>query len=189
MKKTTVLALAAMLFINVGCATTANVPERLDRFVDKTENEYRDYSSKDWSKSRETYQNLVDKMDANYSSYSAEKKIKAAAAMSRYNALLFQNEISGFSGSLGNLLEQLPEVINGTIDKIDTASLRKNIEEIKACTDTAKLRKSLETMIGKIDTAALRKKITAIAASVDTAELNKQSEAILKLLEKEFGPE
>ena len=44
MKKSILAALCAVILMVVGCATAASVPDRLDKFVEKTEKEYKNYT-------------------------------------------------------------------------------------------------------------------------------------------------
>jgi len=203
MKKSTVLAFVAAAAIAFGCATASNAPDRLSKFVEKTEQEYKDYTEEDWKKSREEYDALVEEMKANYENYTTEENLEAAKAMSRYNSMLLENGVAEASESLSGMIEQLPTVINdlienidtsaiqqsiksfgssleGLINSIDTAAIRKTIEGVVGSVDTAKIRKSIEGMAESIDTAALRRKIEGLARSVDTATINKTIESIIR---------
>lgn len=165
MKKTTIIALLTTLALAFGCATTASLPDRLDKFVEKTEKECKDYTAEDWNKSRKEYDVLVSEMKDNYDSFTTSEKVQAAKAMSRYGALLVEDGISNAVGSLTDIFDQVPEVINGIIDQIDTTAIRQGIQSIEGIIesiDTAKIRKSLEGMVESVDTAKLRQKLEAV---------------------------
>lgn len=208
MNKSTIFALFAALAIAVGCAATKSVPERFDSFVEKTENEFKDYTEADWEKSRKEYEEYVQEIKDNYDSYSTSEKVKMAEAMGRYNSILIQNGIGNATETIGDLFDQIPEVINGVIkdidtaaiqktmdnfgktiesifNSIDTAAIRKSVEGIVSSVDTAKIRESVENMAQNIDTAELRKKVQGIVNSIDTARLRQKLEAVIKI----FGGE
>ena len=147
MRKHRLAALAAALAITVGCATTLSLPDRLDKFVEKTEKEYKNYDDEDWRKSRGEYDSLVAEFNDNYDSFSTSDKVRTMKAMSRYGAMALEKEISEASGSIGDVLESIPGTLNDIIESIDTARLRKSIEGLTENIDTAKLREKLEAII------------------------------------------
>ena len=181
MYKINVISLLVAIVLAASCATTLSVPERLDRFVEKTEKEYRDYTEADWEKSRKEYDALVAEMKENYDSYTISEKVKIAQAVGRYSTLVIGSEVSEAAGSIGSILEQIPETINGVINDIDTASIRETVEGIKASIDTAAIRKTVEGIIESIDTAKIREQIEGIASSIDTAKLREKIEAVIKI--------
>lgn len=204
MDKSKVFALIAALAIFVGCASTKSLPERFDSFVEKTENEFKDYTEADWEKSRQEYEGFVQEIKDNYDSYSTSEKVKMAEAIGRYNSILIQNGVGSATESIGDLIDQIPEVINdaiknidtvaikqsmdnlgntieGIINSIDTAAIRKSVEGIVGSVDTARLRESIENMSKSIDTAEFRKKVEGIVNSIDTARLRQKLEAVIKI--------
>lgn len=204
MDKSKVFAFIAALAIFVGCASTKSLPERFDSFVEKTENEFKDYTEADWEKSRQEYEGFVQEIKDNYDSYSTSEKVKMAEAIGRYNSILIQNGVGSASESLGDLIDQIPDVINdaiknidtvaikqsmdnlgntieGIINSIDTAAIRKSVEGIVGSVDTARLRESIENMSKSIDTAEFRKKVEGIVNSIDTARLRQKLEAVIKI--------
>ena len=172
MKKSTILAIFAALLFAAGCATAVSLPDRLDKFVEKTEKEYKNYTEKDWEKSREEYDALVAEMKENYDSYSTAEKVRTMQAMGRYGTMVLGSEISGASESIGDVLEQIPETINDMIDQIDTAAIRKSVEGIKT---------GIEGIVESIDTARIRKSIEGLTQSIDTARLREKLEAVIKI--------
>lgn len=181
MYKIKVISAIAAIVLAASCATTVSVPERLDRFVEKTEKEYKNYTEADWEKSRKEYDALVAEMKENYDSYSITEKVKIAQAVGRYSSLVIGNEVSEAAGSIGSILEQIPETINGVINDIDTARIRETVEGIKSSIDTAAIRKTVEGLIESIDTAKIREQIEGIAGSIDTAKLREKIEAVIKI--------
>ena len=172
MNRTLVSFVAAAIFA-VGCATTVSLPDRLDIFVEKTEKEYKNYTQEDWEKSRAEYDALVAEMKENYDSYTTSEKVRTMQAIGRYSTMVLGSEISNASESLGTVLDQIPETINGMIDQIDTASLRKSVEGIKT---------GIEGIVESIDTAKIRKSIEGITQNIDTAKLRQKLEAVIKIL-------
>lgn len=176
MNRTTIFSLVAAAALAIGCATTVSIPDKLDKFVEKTEQEYKNYDENDWKKSREEYDAIVAELEENYDSYSTSDKVRTMKARARYGSILINNEISGATEQVGEVLEQIPETINDIIDKIDTAAIRKSVEDIKG---------GIEGIIESIDTAKLRKSIEGIAENIDTARLREKLEALAKI----FGVE
>lgn len=153
MRNSTLTAYCAAMMLAFGCAATISLPDRLDKFVDATEKEYKNYNEDDWTKSKEEYDTIMAEIQENYDSYSAAEKIQVMKATGRYGAMVLEKEISGATETVGGVLEKIPETINEMIDNIDTASLRKSVENIK---------KGLEGLTESIDTARLREKLEAI---------------------------
>lgn len=205
MKRTAFFALVAALGLAIGCATNASLPEKMDDFVEKTAEESKNYTTEDWEKSRESYEALVQEYNENSDSYTPEEKSKAIQAMARYNALLIENGIASASESLGEILDQIPQVLNeiiekidtnaikntvndftstleGLVNSIDTAAIRESVEGIVNAVDTARLRKSIEGITQSIDTASLRKKVESIGRSIDPGKIEKTLEDFLNLL-------
>ncbi|MBR5660998.1 MAG: hypothetical protein IKW99_05555 [Bacteroidales bacterium] len=169
MKVSFLTALAASAILVIGCATTKSLPERFDEFVEKTEAEYKDYTDEQWSKSKEEYDSLVKEWEENMDSFSTSEKVRVMKAMGRYGAMYLEKEIAGASESLGGVLESIPETINDIIDQIDTAAIRESVDGIKngvegiiESIDTARLRKSIEGLTQSIDTAKLHEKLEAL---------------------------
>ena len=205
MDKSKVFAFIAALAIFVGCASTKSLPERFDSFVEKTENEFKDYTEADWEKSRQEYEGFVQEIKDNYDSYSTSEKVKMAEAIGRYNSILIQNGVGSATESIGDLIDQIPEVLNGIINQIDTnainkgvndfantfeglvnsidtAAIRQSVEGLVNAVDTARIRKSIEGITQNIDTASLRKKVESIGRSLDQGKIEKTLEDLLKLL-------
>lgn len=172
MKAKVFAALAAALAITIGCATTMSLPDQLDKFVEKTEKEYKNYTEDDWKKSKEEFEALSAQIEENYDSFSTSDKVRSMKAMGKYGSLVLQNEISGASEALGTVLESIPETINGIINDIDTTTIRKGVEDVKS---------GLEGIIESIDTARLRKSVEGLTESIDTAKLREKLEALSKI--------
>lgn len=169
MKASFLTALAASAILVIGCATTKSLPDRMDEFVEKTETEYKNYSEEDWAKSKAEYEALVNEWNENADNFTMSEKIRVMKAMGRYGTMVIEKEVSGASESLGGILESIPETINDIIDQIDTAAIRESVDGIKngvegiiESIDTARLRKSVEGLTQSIDTAKLREKLEAL---------------------------
>ena len=169
MKVSFLTALAASAILAIGCATTKSLPDRMDEFVEKTEAEYKNYTDEQWAKSKEDYNALVKEWEENMDSFSTSEKVRVMKSMGRYGAMVLEKEVAGASDSLGDILESIPETINDIIDQIDTAAIKESVDGIKngvegiiESIDTARLRKSVEGLTQSIDTAKLREKLEAL---------------------------
>ena len=172
MKKTALTAIIASLLLFAGCAATVSLPDRLDKFVEKTELEYKNYTDDDWKKSRDEYDALVAEMKKDYDSYSTTEKVRMMKAMGRYGALTVENEVSEASGTIGDILESIPKTINDMIENIDTAAVRASVDSIKG---------SINDIIESIDTARLRKAVEGLTQNIDTAKLREKLEGLAKI--------
>ena len=168
--------LATIVLSPIMLITAILVAVKLDKFVEKTEKEYKNYTEEDWEKSRAEYDALVAEMKENYDSYTTSEKVRTMQAIGRYSTMVLGSEISNASDAVGDVLQQIPETINGIINDIDTASLRKSVEGIK---------NGIEGLVESIDTAKIRKAIESITENIDTAKLREKIEAIVKILEGE----
>ena len=169
MKVSILTALAASAILAIGCATTKSLPDRMDEFVEKTEAEYKNYTDEQWAKSKEDYNALVKEWEENMDNFSTSEKVRVMKSMGRYGAMVLEKEVAGASDSLGDILESIPETINDIIDQIDTAAIKESVDGIKngvegiiESIDTARLRKSVEGLTQSIDTAKLREKLEAL---------------------------
>ena len=176
MKKSILAALCAVILMVVGCATAASVPDRLDKFVEKTEKEYKNYTEDDWKKSKEEYDAIVAEWEQNYDSYSSADKTRAMKAMGKYGAMVLEHQIASASNGFESILESIPEKINNIINSIDTAAVKENVEGI-----TKDIESGVEGIIESIDTARLRKSIEGLTESIDTAQLRQKLEALIRI--------
>ena len=172
MKTKTFTAFVAGIALLASCAATVSLPDRLDKFVEKTEQEYKNYTEEDWQKSHDEYDALVAEMKKDYDSYSTADKVRMMKAMGRYGAMTVENDISDVSGTIGDVLEKIPETINEMIENIDTAAVRASVDSIKG---------SINDIIESIDTARLRKAVEGITQNIDTAKLREKLEALAKI--------
>ena len=176
MRTTYLASLAVAVALTAGCATSMNLPDRLDKFVEKTEREYKNYTEDEWKKSKEEYEALAAQVNENYESFTTSEKVRTMKAMGKYGSMVLENEVSNASETLGTVLESIPETINGIIDEIDTAAIRKSVNGIK---------NGIEGIIESIDTARLRKSVEGLTESIDTAKLREKLDALIKI----FGGE
>lgn len=160
------------LTLAAGCATTVSLPDRLDKFVEKTAGEYKNYSKEDWDKSQAEYDALVAEMNENYDSYTTSEKVRTMKAVAKYGSMKLESEVSGASETIGDVLKQIPETINEIIDQIDTAAIRDGFDGIK---------NGIEGIIESIDTAKLRESVEGITQNIDTARLHEKLNALAKI--------
>ena len=169
-------ALAAAVAITVGCATSMSLPDRLDKFVEKTEKEYKNYDEEDWKKSKEEYDALAAQVNEKYDSFTTSEKVRTMKAMGKYGSMVLEKEVAGASETIGSVLESIPEAINDIINEIDTVAIKEGVDGIK---------NGIEGIIESIDTARLRKSVEGLTQSIDTAKLREKLEALVKI----FGGE
>ena len=123
MKTKVIVALATALAIMAGCATTMSLPDQLDKFVEKTEKEYKTYTEKEWEKSQEEYEELKAKINESYDSFSTSDKVRTMKAMGKYGSFVLEKELAGASETIGSVLESIPQTINDIIDEIESNTI------------------------------------------------------------------
>lgn len=137
-------AITLTLAAFVSCAT-ANLPEKLDSFVDKAELKSEKYDQDDWKKSVEEYEKLVDEYTNYNKEYTEAEKQMALRAMGRYHALLVKNGLKESASYLKELGKLLPSYLNGLVEGIgeDGEGFLKELEE---AFDSEELEKSFENL-------------------------------------------
>ena len=101
-----------ILFIVTSCASQS-VPQKLDDFVNKVEQNSSAYSQSDWEKTAMEYQRLVDEYLYSEIEYTEEERNKAARAMGRYHAIILKNEIESSVSFLKEFCKIFPEYLDG----------------------------------------------------------------------------
>ena len=140
----------------VACST-ANLPQKLDSFVDNAELKSGNYTSDDWSRSMEQYEKLVDEYANSGKEYTPEEKQMAARAMGRYHSLLIKNGVEQSAAYLKELESILPSYLEGLIDGLgeNSEELGKTLEGIFNSDELEKafegLGNKLEEIFGGID--------------------------------------
>jgi len=129
MKLTKTLSLVALSSLMVACMS-ANIPQKLDTFVDKTEQNCENYDADDWKKSMAEYEKLVEELNEPGKEYSESDKEKAAKAMGRYHSLLLKNGIEQSATLLNELKAIVPSYLEGLLEGLDenTEQLGKSLE-------------------------------------------------------------
>ena len=109
--KKLVLILAVLSM--TACATWKNVPERLDEFVDKTEETAPDYSQSDWQVSKQQYEALISEYSDHEVEYTTEQKALVMKDIGRYHSLLIVNSLRDAIDFLKTMIKILPSYWEG----------------------------------------------------------------------------
>ena len=123
-----------ILFIVTSCASQS-VPQKLDDFVNKVEQNSSAYSQSDWEKTAMEYQRLVDEYLYSEIEYTEEERNKAARAMGRYHAIILKNEIESSVSFLKEFCKIFPEYLDGFAsglneDKLDDSNVELSMDAI-----------------------------------------------------------
>ena len=95
------------------CATWKNVPERLDKFVDKTEESASDYSQSDWQASKQQYEALISEYSEHEDEYTTEQKALVMKDIGRYHSMLIVNSLRDAIDFLKTMIKILPSYWEG----------------------------------------------------------------------------
>ena len=109
MKKLFFLALLSL----TACATWKSVPEKLDKFVEETEESASDYSKGDWQASKEQYQALISEYSEHEDEYTPEEKAMVMKSIGRYHGLLLVNSLRDAWEFLKTMIQILPSYWEG----------------------------------------------------------------------------
>lgn len=112
MKKYLILLLFALLSATA-CATWKNVPERLDKFVEKTEDSATSYSQDDWQASKQQYEALISEYSEHEDEYTAEQKALVMKDIGRYHSMLIVNSLRDAIDFLKTMIKILPSYWEG----------------------------------------------------------------------------
>ena len=134
----------------MAACSNSNLPQKLDSFVDNAELKSGTYDAKDWEKSINQYEKIVEEYSASGKNYSEAEKQMAARAMGRYHSLLLKNGIQASASYLNELKTILPSYFEGLIEGIDEDSekLEKSLEGLF---DTEELEKAFEDLGTKLE--------------------------------------
>ncbi len=112
MKKTflgmLLLAVVGMSF-TVSCGKS--LPQKIDDFVDNASLKSANYTKEDWDKSKERFEELIEKYKAKENSFTKEEKQMVSRAIGRYQALLIKQGVKDAEDFINDLRESLPSLL------------------------------------------------------------------------------
>ena len=107
------LVLILAMLSMTACATWKNVPERLDKFVDKTEDSASDYSQDEWQASKQQYEELISEYSEHEDEYTTEQKALVMKDIGRYHSMLIVNSLRDAIDFLKTMIKILPSYWEG----------------------------------------------------------------------------
>lgn len=99
------LAAAAALLLS---SCTRPLPDRMDAFVDKVEQNADTYTEEDWKLANEEFQKLYEEYKADKGSLTGDQVKQVREAMSRYVAKVVESGVSSVTGAVEEIGNQLP---------------------------------------------------------------------------------
>lgn len=99
------LAAAAALLLS---SCTRPLPDRMDAFVDKVEQNADTYTEEDWELANEEFQKLYEEYKADKGSLTGDQVKQVREAMSRYVAKVVESGVSSVTGAIEEIGNQLP---------------------------------------------------------------------------------
>ncbi|MBQ6763314.1 MAG: hypothetical protein IJP49_11245 [Bacteroidales bacterium] len=110
-----VLVVLAML-VAAGACSRYSVPQKLNIFVNRTEQLCVNYQATDWQRSMNQFDKLVEEYHTSGKRYTKAERDLAAKSIGRYHALLLENGIEQSAAFLEELKEALPAYLEGFTD-------------------------------------------------------------------------
>lgn len=107
-----VLAVLAMLVAACACSRLS-APQKLNLFVNRTEQLCGNYQASDWQRSMSQFDKLVEEYHTSGKRYTAAERDMAAKSIGRYHALLVQCGIKQSADFLEELKKALPAYLEG----------------------------------------------------------------------------
>ena len=113
------MKIKSLVVLVLGIALLAScsrpLADRMDKFVTKTEANYEKYSDKDWAKSQEQFNALVQEYKDNLDSFSKEEKDRINKAMGKYTGILLKKGISKAGNVIQEAVEGASEFLKGVM--------------------------------------------------------------------------
>ena len=116
MKKLLMMIVAVLCM--TACATWKNVPQRLDKLVDETEQTSSSYTTDDWETSKQRYQALISEYAEHEDDFTDEQKSLVMKDIGRYHALLATHSMSDAITFLRTMIRILPSYLQGILEVI-----------------------------------------------------------------------
>ena len=106
-----VLMTAAAIFATTSCKDT--LPARFDKFVNYVEKNCDKFSEKDWEKTNDQFEKLVNEFVENRSSYNADEQKQIRSDITKYVGLVAKSGIKTAVDAVNDIYEQLPSLLEG----------------------------------------------------------------------------
>lgn len=119
--KRVLFTLFLTLFI-VSCSTPLST--RFDEYVTHVESDCKNWTEVDWELSHEEYNLLLQEYKNNYSTLTQEEKDAINRAIGRYNGLLIKQGIETATGTIQELGERIPSLIEGFMSAFENEDER-----------------------------------------------------------------
>lgn len=114
MKTIKILLLTLPLLLSVSCTTT--IEEKLDKYIDKVEQECDGYTTEDWEKTNLQFEELLAQFEENYDNMTPEEREVASKAVGRYYGLAAKQGLKESAEQIENILELVPDFFEGFSD-------------------------------------------------------------------------
>ena len=105
-----VLMTAAAIFATTSCKDT--LPARFDKFVNYVEKNCDKFSEKDWEKTNDQFEKLVNEFVENRSSYNADEQKQIRSDITKYVGLVAKSGIKTAVDAVNDIYEQLRPLNN-----------------------------------------------------------------------------
>lgn len=117
MKAIKVLLFSLPLLWCVSCSTS--IENKLDKHIDKVEQECDNYTSEDWEKANKEFEKLLTQFEENYDTMAPEEREAALKAVGRYYGLAAKQGLQEGAKEMEKVLDLIPAFFDGFTDAFD----------------------------------------------------------------------
>ena len=109
-----------ILFILAGImlvsACTATLPGRINRLANKVESKGVNFSSSQWEKTNEQFQNLLEEYADNYGEFTAAQKKEINKAIAKYGKAALKAGVTNVTSIISSALDEIPGTLDGLLE-------------------------------------------------------------------------
>ena len=118
MKKVLTMILAvAMLSLLV--SFTHPIPKQMTTHVAKVERECSGWTEKDWDKSNDKFNRLIEDFEEHYSNFTSDEKDMAFKAIGKYRALQVKYKVDQAEGAIKEFGARIPSLVEGFLSAFE----------------------------------------------------------------------
>ena len=151
MKKIVLLFVSALLVLS-SCNGWKQVPNRLEKLVDKIEARGDDFSEEDWNKVSAEYDEIIQQYSDHQDKYTLDESKRVVKAVGRYHALVIKRGFKNAASFVNDIISNAPAYLEGLGDAIEeTEEDAKEAIEEGAEGVVDKISEGVENILDKLD--------------------------------------
>ena len=95
------------------------VPDKLEKLVNKVELKAESFTSADWDSIKEEYSDLMDTFNDNIRKYTSAETKRVRRASGKFNGLVLRNGIRNAGSILNDIIDSAPDYLDGLGEALD----------------------------------------------------------------------